>query len=61
MTITKRKTSKIRNWSEDIRRLDNLANAYHNAECGTTKAVWKQKWYDMCKLIASRMDHGTRH
>ena len=42
-------------WNQDIRRLDNIANAYHNAECVTTKATWKKKWYDLCGVIADRM------
>jgi hypothetical protein len=42
-------------WDKDIKRLDSLANAYHNAECGTTKATWKKKWYELCGVIADRM------
>mgnify|MGYP003116033536 FL=1 len=42
-------------WRHDIRRLNNLANAYHNAECGTTKATWKKKWYELCGVIANKV------
>ncbi len=42
-------------WDQDIRRLDSLANAYNNAKCVKTKATWKQKWYDLCGVIADRM------
>ena len=42
-------------WDQDIRRLDNLAYAYNNAECVKTKATWKQKWYELCGVIADKM------
>lgn len=42
-------------WDQDIRRLDSLANAYNNAECVKTKATWKQKWYELCGVIADKV------
>jgi len=42
-------------WDKDIRRLNNIANAYHNTECVKTKATWKQKWYELCGVIADKM------
>mgnify|MGYP001548594183 FL=1 len=39
---------------DDMRKLDNLANAYHNCQNGF-RAVWKQKWYKMVQLIAERV------
>lgn len=42
-------------WDQDIRRLNNLANAYNNAECVKTKATWKQKWYELCGVIADKI------
>ena len=42
-------------WDQDIRRLDSLASAYNNAECVKTKATWKQKWYELCGVIADKV------
>jgi len=50
-----------RNWTQDIRRLDNIANAYNNAKCDQTKAMWKKKWYDLCKIIGNNIKNDTKH
>jgi hypothetical protein len=50
-----------RNWTQDIRRLDNIANAYHNAKCDQIKAMWKKKWYDLCKIIGNNIENDTKH
>lgn len=39
----------------DMRILNNLANAYLNCKNDEIKAVWRQKWYEMCDVIANRI------
>lgn len=41
-------------YREDMRALDNLANAYNNCN-DNFRDTWKQKWYEMCSLIAKRV------
>jgi hypothetical protein len=43
-------------FKSDMRVLDNLANAYTNCESGDMRAVWKNKWYEMCLEIANRIN-----
>jgi len=51
-TITK-KVRTYPNFAQDMRNLDNLANAYNT--CTTDfRSIWKQKWYEMAALIAKR-------
>ena len=51
-TITK-KVRTYPNFAQDMKYMDNLANAY--ATCTTEfRNVWKQKWYEMAALIAKR-------
>jgi len=42
-------------FASDMRSLDNLANVYANCENEEMKAMWKRKWYEMCKVIANRI------
>jgi len=49
---------KYRNYprfADDMRNLDNLANAYSTCET-EFRNVWKQKWYEMVKLISKRVE-----
>ena len=44
---------------EDQRRLDNIANMYHKTS-GDMKEMWKQKWYELLKVISRRIDESKR-
>lgn len=58
-TINKRIRS-YPNFAQDMRNLNNLANAYNT--CQTKfRDVWKQKWYEMVAVIAKRVEewHGS--
>jgi len=58
-TINKRIKS-YPNFAQDMRNLNNLANAY--STCQTNfRDVWKQKWYEMVAVIAKRVEewHGS--
>lgn len=58
-TINKRIKS-YPNFAQDMRNLNNLANAYNT--CKTEfRNVWKQKWYEMVDVIAKRVEewHGS--
>ena len=58
-TIDKRIRS-YPNFAQDMRNLNNLANAYNT--CTTEfRNVWKQKWYEMAALIEKRVEewHGS--
>ena len=47
-------------FADDMRTLDNLANAY--ATCETEfRNVWKQKWYEMVELIAKRASEWEKN
>jgi hypothetical protein len=48
------KKSRPANFAQDMRDLDNIANAYNNCSDGF-KQTWKQKWYEMCSVIAKRV------
>jgi hypothetical protein len=44
-----------RTWDQHVSQLDNLASAYHKCENPEMKQIWKQKWYEMCGVIASKI------
>lgn len=48
------KTSRPANFAQDMKDLDNIANAYNNCSDGF-KQTWKQKWYEMVAVIAKRV------
>ena len=39
---------------QDQRRLDNIAKAYHKTS-GDVQEMWKKKWYELIKIIASKI------
>ena len=39
---------------QDLKRLDNLAKAYHTT-VGDMQEMWKKKWYELIKIIASKI------
>lgn len=47
------------NFAQDMRNLDNLANAYHSCQ-NEFRSIWKQKWYEMTKIIARRVEEWQR-
>ena len=53
-TIKRRRAT---SFAQDLRDLDNIANAYHNCEDGF-RNVWKQKWYKMVEIIAKRVEES---
>ena len=44
---------------QDMRRLNNLAKMYHKTS-GDMKEIWKQKWYELVKLIGRKLDETKR-
>ncbi len=44
---------------EDQRRLDNIANMY-NKTSGDVKEMWKNKWYELIKIIGRKLDESKR-
>ena len=38
----------------DLKRLDNLAKAYHTT-VGEMQEMWKKKWYKLVKIVASKI------
>ena len=48
------KTSRPANFAQDMKDLDNIANAYNNCSDGF-RDLWKQKWYKMVEVIAKRV------
>ena len=40
--------------AQDMKDLDNIANAYNNCSDGF-RETWKQKWYEMVEVIAKRV------
>ena len=44
---------------QDLRRLNNIANMY-NKTGGEMKEMWKQKWYELLKVISRRIDESKR-
>ena len=41
----------------DLRRLNNIANMY-NKTGGEMKEMWKQKWHELVKNVARRLDES---
>ena len=39
---------------QDLKRLDNLAKAYHTT-AGEVQEMWKKKWYQLIKIVASKI------
>ena len=44
---------------QDMRRLDNLAKMYHKTS-GDMKEIWKQKWYELVKVIGRKLNETKR-
>ena len=42
------------NINKDMRRLNNIANIY-NKTTGTMKEIWKKKWYELVKIISTKL------
>ena len=42
---------------QDLRRLNNIANMYHKTG-GDMKEMWKQKWHELVKNVAGRLDES---
>ena len=43
----------------EMRRLDNIAKMYHKTG-GEMKEMWRQKWYELLKVISRRIDESKR-
>ena len=48
------KKSRSQSLAQDMKDLDNIANAYNNCSDGF-RETWKQKWYEMVEVIAKRV------
>ena len=44
---------------QDLRRLDNIANAHSNTS-GEMREMWKKKWYELIKQIGRKLDESKR-
>ena len=44
---------------QEMRRLNNIANTYNKTD-GPMKEMWKQKWYELLKVISRRIDESKR-
>ena len=44
---------------QDLRRLDNIAKAYWNTS-GEMREMWKNKWYELIKIVARRISESKR-
>ena len=42
---------------QDLRRLNNIAKAYWNTS-GEVREMWKQKWHELVKNVAGRLDES---
>ena len=40
---------------QDLRRLNNIANMYNKTD-GEMKEMWKQKWHELVKNVAGRLN-----
>ena len=47
-------------FADDMRALNNLANAYNTCS-DHFRGTWKQKWYEMCSVIAERVQEHTEN
>ena len=45
--------------NQEMRRLNNIANTYNKTD-GSMKEMWKQKWYELLKIISRRIDESKR-
>ena len=43
----------------EMKRLNNIANTY-NKITGPMKEMWKQKWYELVKIIGRKLDESQR-
>ena len=41
----------------EMKRLNNIANTY-NKTTGPMKEMWKQKWYELVKIIGRKLDES---
>ena len=46
---------------KDIKVLDKIANAYNTCESEDMKRVWKNKWYEMNRIIANELREKRNH
>ena len=46
---------------KDIKTLDSIANAYHSCENEDMKRIWKNKWYEMNRIIAKQLKEERNH
>ena len=44
---------------QEMRRLNNIANTYNKTN-GPMKEMWKNKWYELLKVISRRIDESKR-
>ena len=42
---------------QDLRRLNKIANMYNKTD-GDMKGMWKQKWHELVKNVAGRLDES---
>ena len=45
--------------NQEMRRLNNIANTYNKTD-GPMKEMWRQKWYELLKVISRRIDESKR-
>ena len=45
--------------NQEMRRLNNIANTYNKTD-GPMKEMWKNKWYELLKVISRRIDESKR-
>ena len=43
---------------KDLKRLDSIASMYHKTS-GDMKEMWKNKWYELVKIIARRLPNAN--
>ena len=46
---------------KDIKTLDNISNAYHSCVNEDMKRIWKNKWYEMNRIIANQLKEERNH
>ena len=45
--------------NQEMRRLNNIANTYNKTD-GPMKEMWKNKWYELLKIIGGKIDESKR-
>ena len=45
--------------SQDQKRLDNIAKAYHKTG-GEVREMWKNKWYELVRQIGRRLENESK-